>query len=154
MMTSPPKLRPSSPTQKQPNGKKHRYSIPHPPGITNPQPTPQRNLFRGPTQPITMEATTNIPADRISIIEREMALQQERNDSFDNRIKGLELTTSRIDTNVSTILDKLDSFHLETPSKQRNIASSQHNTADDVMLDVESHPDPRLTRHSTGCLMP
>jgi hypothetical protein len=117
IMLTPPQKRnltadpTSNPTAKHPattTTKGSRYVIRNPSTITPPPANPA---------PVT-RTTTPAQADhmdRFTRIEHELIQQQDRNKTFDTRISGLENTTLWIDTNVSTILAKLDQLH-HTPN--------------------------------------
>jgi hypothetical protein len=92
--------------------------------------------------------------DRFTRIEHELIQQQDRNKTVDTRISGLENTTLRIDTNVSTILAKLDQLHhTPNPAKLRKV--NPGNTQDnDMSIDKEYHPNLDHGTQNPGCNIP
>lgn len=151
IMNSPPKKRPHTQTNPQPQKNSQYYYT-----ITNSQRTPISARGGPPAthQTQTAQQNHNPPSDRLMTIEQELKLQHERNTIFDQRITGLENTSIRIDNNVAAILSKLDTMHHQTPSKQRKTSPRMTSSDHDMTCDDDLHPDHHHEYHPSGCNIP
>jgi hypothetical protein len=147
ILRSPPKKRPNSQVT-QPNTS---LPVPHKPEGHH-QIRPQQTT----TSPTTIQADP-IPAqitEQFHQIAQEFQTQHERNMIFDQRIGTLERTTNKIDTNVETIMSRLDillSNNPSNPSKQRKTSIT---TTDTDMIIDEAYPPSLLHNQRNGAGLP